>query len=251
MINKHEKFNNNQITLAYPEGIENHYWNLYRNKIILSELKKEKDNLIIDIGCGRGIVVKFLLKNRIECYGVERSKLKISSNLKPYIETGIEAHNFSILDKDSFNTALLLDVLEHMENPQRFLIKITSEFKFLERIIISIPARPELWSNYDEHYGHYLRYSMERVAVDFSIAGWEFSSKKYSYKLLYLPALILAKLRIKRNIKIYAPTKKIQSLHFLIAKLIEFIDLVLPNNFLGTSIILVLKRKSSYEINIK
>ena len=241
--NKSDNFVEGQFNSAYPDGIENHYWIVSRNYMILDEVIKNKKQITLDVGCGRGIVVNFLRKKAVECYGVELSNLKISDELKPYIETGKSAEAISILNINKVNTILLLDVLEHIKNPKAFLVELITNFPSVDKIIVSLPARSELWSNYDEYYGHYRRYSIDSIDSDFLLHNWEVSSKKYAFKLLYLPALILAKFRINRGTTIQTPPKNLRSLHFLVAMLIRLVDVIIPNWVYGTSIFFVIERK--------
>src|SRR4030095_14626961 len=65
------EFDDDEFLFAYPDGIENNYWNKARNKIILDEVRKFPSGKIIDVGAGRGIVTGYLHKNGINIQGVE------------------------------------------------------------------------------------------------------------------------------------------------------------------------------------
>ena len=56
------QFENDDFDLAYPPGIEYHYWNLARNHIIEHQLNAITSSgiRILEIGCGKGIVVDYL-----------------------------------------------------------------------------------------------------------------------------------------------------------------------------------------------
>ncbi len=240
----HESFAKKQFDLAYPLGIENHFWTKARNWIVLNELVKGKSQRIIEVGCGRGVVVEFLRKNGLDCFGVELAQVDIPNGLAAYIETGIAADSLSFIHRNQFDSLLLLDVVEHVAEPKIFLQQLSVNFPSVERIILTLPARTELWSNFDEYYGHYKRYTFESVREICEIAGWEFESIRYTFKWLYLPVLIMSMLGIRRKIEIHRPSAILKPIHSLMAAMSFAEYMCLPKSILGTSIICVLQRKA-------
>ena len=63
-----------QYAENYPPGIEHYFWNIARNAIIARALKRGRMDAwpLLDIGCGRGIVVEYLRSRGINCIGCPR-----------------------------------------------------------------------------------------------------------------------------------------------------------------------------------
>ena len=70
---KETQYGKEEFDINYPAGYEKNFWPLARNYIIGHELKKfgllqEK---ILEVGCGKGIVIKSLREQGFDCWGVE------------------------------------------------------------------------------------------------------------------------------------------------------------------------------------
>ena len=67
------------------------------------------------------------------------------------------------------------------------------------RVLITVPARQEVWSNYDEYYGHYRRYDLAKLRATITSIGFIPSELGYLYGLLP-PALLLPSLGMERPV---------------------------------------------------
>lgn len=231
------EFKPDQFSAIYPAGIENHYWTLARNKIIKRELIRRgfANKKILEIGCGRGIVVNFLRQAGFDCYGVDLAEVKTDEGLRPYIKTGID---FTLLEKSfgsEVEVVMLLDVIEHLENEVEFISQIKRFFPKLKNIFLTVPARPELFSNYDLYNGHYRRYWPDRLADLSRSCGWRMTGFSYFFHLLYWPAWLMSSGRIKRNTKISPPRGVMIFIHQVLAVFFVAEYLLLPKRLLGTS----------------
>ena len=63
-----------------------------------------------------------------------------------------------------FDTVVACEVLEHVENEEAFLGKIYPLLKPGGRLILSVPARKDLWARDDEMAGHFRRYEKSEIA---------------------------------------------------------------------------------------
>jgi hypothetical protein len=131
----------------------------------------------------------------------------------------------------------LLDVIEHLPDPVAFLSALKSAFPKVSRMIITVPARSELWSNYDTFYGHYRRYDLDslRAVVD-GMGGTELRLR-YFFRILYLPARLTLALFHRRSVRIDAPSNGTKVVHYLISKICYADFFLLPPGVRGTSII--------------
>ena len=107
------EFSDDQFDQAYPDGIENHWWILARNRIITSVIKKftGADAVVLDVGCGRGVVVKYLRDEGIDCTGVELARANPVLSVRDHVRVGIDAWDLSLAERMRYNTILLLDVI--------------------------------------------------------------------------------------------------------------------------------------------
>jgi hypothetical protein len=107
----------------------------------------------------------------------------------------------------------------------------------VERAIVTVPARREIWSNYDEFYGHRRRFDRASVGRLITGAGGEAMGIRYFFHALYLPARILKWLRRPRQVAIAAPRPAARPIHRALARLCYLEYLLLPRGLAGTSLV--------------
>jgi SAM-dependent methyltransferase len=231
-------FCQNQFEYAYPDGIEHHWWQLARNSTVAHAIRKfaGPDAAVLDVGCGRGIAVKYLRDRGIDCTGVERAEALPISGAEQYIRVGVDVADLPKIDRQRYDTILLLDVIEHIPDPAAFLGNLADAFPNLRHIILTVPARQELWSNYDEFYGHFRRYTMKTVNDLAGQLGWKLTWQGYLFRLVYPIAWGLAKLG-KRETKLTAPIRVTKWLHKVISYVMILDYHLLPSHIGGTSIL--------------
>lgn len=239
------EFNEEQFLMAYPDGVENNYWTIARNLILNKGLTRNKlDNKkILEIGCGRGGVVNFLRNKGFDCYGVELAPIKISVNLEPYVKTDTDFKDLDTAFKDSIEVVMVLDVIEHLPDDSAFLESIKKNFRNLKYIFISVPARQDIWSNYDEYYGHYRRYNITDLRQTISKVGFDDIATQYFFHSLYMPAKIMKILGIRRGIQINSPKGFAIFINKLLGWLFYLEYIILPSRIFGSSILGVSKVK--------
>lgn len=233
-------FSSAQNSHAYPVGIEKHYWNRSRNKIIFGEIQSLGLTKILDFGCGSGSFVDFCHERGLEAVGIELSRA-FESNDRLY--TSIESYERSIHAK-TVECLLLLDVIEHIQDPRSLLGNLLERFTSLKYVIVTVPACEELWSNYDEYYGHLLRYNPTHIqSLVSSLPALEIMRSRYLFQLLYLPALILVK-KAKRRTVLKAPSGWFQIfIHAILALYFQLERSWLPGGIKGTSLMTVIRRR--------
>ncbi|MCL2413815.1 MAG: class I SAM-dependent methyltransferase [Bacteroidales bacterium] len=236
------EFTSAQYEAIYPEGIEHHYWTKSRNWIIAKAIKKyDVKGKILEIGCGKGLVVEYLNKNGFDCSGVELADVPVSPSLQDKILTGKDVKDLSSDYCDAFSTILLLDVIEHIADPVSFLRNLKTKFKNLKTIVLTAPARQELFSNYDEFNGHYRRYDWHMLRSLAAETNIRVIYQSYFFHALYLPARLILWLFGKRKLYMTAPSGIAKWIHTAIAWFMYFDALLLPKKLGGTSLIAVMK----------
>jgi SAM-dependent methyltransferase len=201
LSNTETAFTNEQFLDAYPDGYGDHYWTIARSQMVLGEIRRiEKEtgvklSRILEIGCGRGFVVQFMRSAGRDCYGVELSKITDPlEEVEPYLFSGIDCVDLPADFRNEVDAILLLDVIEHVDDPVDFLSNIRRAYANAKWVVIHVPARMEIWSNFDSHYGHFRRYDPEMLKDHINRAGYSLLRSRYCFILQYLVMWILAQL---------------------------------------------------------
>jgi SAM-dependent methyltransferase len=240
------EFTQEQYEMAYSDGAENIYWSLRRIRKLDSELQKQalQSKKILEIGCGRGGVVQALRKLNYDCWGVELAATESLPSVRPFVMKGTDAVTLDLAFRNSIEVLMLLDVLEHIPNPDTFLRSIQSAFPNATHLILTVPARKELWSNYDTYYGHFRRYDTKSLQKQLEDIHSPALSIDYFFKLLYFPGRLISLLSLDRKLKVPAVnTPAMKFLHKFIANLLVLTDNILPSSIYGTSLISVSRLK--------
>jgi ubiquinone/menaquinone biosynthesis C-methylase UbiE len=102
----------------------------------LDLVEKQAGKRILDIGCGHGVNCNELNKRGFECIGIEINEDYVKE-AKQYIEAyQMKAEQLDFPDK-SFDTAIMLEVLEHLEDPYKALEEVVRVTR--KNLILSVP----------------------------------------------------------------------------------------------------------------
>lgn len=230
-------FSESEFEEDFPTGYEQHYWHLARSAIVKSYVYAfcGLNDTLLEIGTARGHYVRVLRQAGFDAYGCDLGDPWVHDEARPFV---FPKTDFVDIDKelrDRVTTVLLLDVLEHIEQPVTFIEAIFRALPALRSVIITVPARQELWSNYDEHYRHFLRYDVPELHKLARRSRLSIKSYSYFFHALYVPAFLMKKLGMKRKTAFGAP--KASCLHGLLGVAFWVERRLLPKNLYGTSLI--------------
>ncbi|UPJ47788.1 methyltransferase domain-containing protein [Bradyrhizobium sp. 200] len=231
------EFSETEFDEDFPPGYERHYWHRARSAIVKSYVHAfcGLSDTLLEIGAARGYYVSVLRKAGFDAYGCDLGDPWVHEEARPFV---FPKTDFADIDKelrDRVTTVLLLDVLEHIEHPVTFIEAIFRAFPALRLLIITVPARQELWSNYDEHYRHFLRYDVTKLRNLARRSRLSIKSYSYFFHALYVPALLLKKLGMKRETAFGAA--EASWLHGLLGVAFWVESQLLPKDVYGTSLI--------------
>lgn len=179
---------------------EDSYWWFTARNIIISKIINKiipslsKQSKILDIGCGTGGFASYISKDYdISCLDTSTTALDYCkkrglSNL--YNSTIAELPD----EAKPFDAAIMLDVLEHIEDDKSALKDVHGILKEGGYYIMSVPAYKWMWSKHDEIHMHYRRYTKKEVTNLIEKAGFEIKYSSHFNSFLFLPAFLKRKL---------------------------------------------------------
>lgn len=191
--------------IYYQKGVSKTYKKKYNNfelkyldnfNKIFNFFIKGKNKKILDIGCGEGYTLKFFLKKKHECYGIDYSDYAIKSkNIKTFqkikfFKTNLEKDE--IPSKIKFDIIIAKNLLEHVRDYYGVLKKISKRLKKNGLFIATVPNDDSLIFN------SYLK----KKNIKFSKAPFIFPKEHFRYfsKDTFLRSII--KTTKFKNIKI-------------------------------------------------
>jgi|SRR5450432_3948357 len=246
MIEKTTAFTEEQYANPYPPGIEKHYWHQARNRILLRKLRPVLGiaDKVLDIGCGPGIVVDYLRRLGVDCAGVDLgSPVPATSEVAPFLDLGKSAFDLDPAVRSSFTVLLFMDMLEHLPNPEEFLAECETHFPNARHIFVTLPARMEIWSSYDEYYGHYRRYALDAVGGLVGRTQFRLIGSGYFFHLLYAAARVLAATSKARSLRVVAP--KVGLPHTVLGHLLDLEEWLVPRSVHGSSVYAMFERQGA------
>ena len=137
----------------------------------------------------------------------------------------------------SRDVAVLVNVLEHIEDDQAALSDIAKLLKPGGHLLIFVPALRILFSDFDELVGHHRRYHKDQLQEVTENAGFEIISVRYCDILGVLPWLLLNRMMGSTNLN----PSLIKIYDVLGTPLTRFIEKIVPVPF-GKNLILVARR---------
>ena len=97
------------------------------------------------------------------------------------IFAGIPAEMLPIAFRESIECLLFLDVIEHVDDAPGFLATMLAAYPNASTVIVTVPARPEVWSEWDEHFEHRRRYMRESLSAHLKEAGLHLTKMRYFF----------------------------------------------------------------------
>ena len=249
-----ETYNQTGYTEGYPPGIERHFWNIARNDLVYRWLQPrlKQGELVMDVGCGTGIVVSDLKSRGLNIQGVELGPAPITPGLESDIRTDTNLFDLDEALKHEIRTVLLLDVIEHMQERREFLQRIHRELPNCHTVLVTVPARMEIWSEYDKYWGHHLRFDRPGLGRDIAAGGYTVNKSAYFFHWIYFVSLVLRVFGLAKSTDFQPIAERgIKAFfHRLLGSLTRLESRLLPGWFPGSSIICLASRSTdSYPIS--
>lgn len=177
---------------------------------------------ILEIGCGLGNQLRYFLDREL-VVGIDISPESVSEvkdrfqdypNVQAY-ELGITDSKVLSLADSAFDTALSVNVFEHIEDD---IMAFAHTYSILQpggRFILIVPAHEWLYGTMDRSIGHYRRYTKNTLARKLEDAGFGVLHQKYVNMAGALGWLVNGRL-LKRQVP---PTGQLKFINTLVPAL--------------------------------
>ncbi|GAC1473359.1 MAG: class I SAM-dependent methyltransferase [Isosphaeraceae bacterium] len=166
-----------EILVDLPGIVRRHPWWQARAGLTLALLKGlgvAPPARVLDAGCGWGVTLEALERQGYRAAGMDISRRALEildrpdrrlleGDLSQKIPDGIEP----------FDAVLALDVLEHLDDDRFAVEQLGRLVTRTGVVIVSVPALPELYTEFDLVQGHRRRYRVERLRAAFVDTGLE------------------------------------------------------------------------------
>lgn len=150
---------------------QRHWWFVGRRQILRTLahalVPPDRSSLVVDVGCGTGANAAALAAE-YRCVGIDTSPDAVQRAQQRFPQVdfvcGRAPDDLGNLAAEA-RLFLLTDVLEHVEDDFAMLSDLLAAMSPGALLLLTVPAGPELWSQHDESFGHYRRYTLPRLAT--------------------------------------------------------------------------------------
>ena len=209
-------------------------------------IKKELKGTVAEIGPGNGSLCE---KYNTYCDNVVL--FEPSKNLFKNLETKFQSDEKIKINNSEFSSSnkkfdcfLLMDVIEHIENPQTLIKSLYDSLNENGKILINVPAFQHLYSKFDEDVGHFKRYTKSSFVKELLLIKPKKVKMFYYDSLGYFLSLVsqllfLVSKKYKKNYK-KDFKKKIKLWNYLIP-ISKILDKCVVNS-LGKSLFIIINK---------
>jgi len=183
-----------QYAAAYPDLYRNHWWWRVREDILLRKIRRllagKIRPRILDVGCGAGLFFEALQQiGHVEGIDSDQAAVERSGNWRSRIAVGELDDSY---EADApFDLILLLDVLEHVHNPDQPLRRAAGMLTPDGYVLVTAPAFNWLWTAHDDMNHHLTRYTANQMRRTIQGAGLVTLETGYMFQSLVIPKLLV------------------------------------------------------------
>ncbi len=151
--------------------IHRHPWWTARSRLtcaLLDRLGVTPPARVFDAGCGWGTTLLALENRGYQVTGMDISRgtlARLDTPERQLVRADLSCPVPSGVDV--YDAVLALDVIEHIDDDRDAVTKLGQIVRPGGWVIVSVPARPDLWTEFDEIQGHRRRYTPETLRLAF------------------------------------------------------------------------------------
>ncbi len=192
------------MPLAHHRAIaavdQTYWWHRFRFEVVNTILAKSSaPQSVVDVGCGPGGFLEMLARRHPtwSLHGVDSNPVAIQVAR----ERGIPATLMEIGEDARLpltpDWITLLDVLEHVPHPEPLLRALVSSCRSSTELVMTVPAHPFLFSEWDVRLGHVQRYT--RQSLEKLLGRCGFRVLRMSHLLAFAVPLVFLQRKVLRT----------------------------------------------------
>ena len=139
---------------------------------IFSQIIPHLGDEVLEVGCGNGNFTVFLAEQCSRVVAVDlNEEYVMAASARLTGKSGVKvllANATQVQWTRSFDTVIMLDVLEHIENDIEVLRQLGNCLRPGGKLIVKVPALNYLYSPMDKAIGHYRRYNKKTLSSTFT-----------------------------------------------------------------------------------
>lgn len=172
---------------AYGELHRRHWWWRSRDRVVLAFLREAAPpdgwGAILDVGCGDGLLFPELARMGRPT-GVEPMGEIVPRAERPEGRIHVRPFDDSFRPDETYGLVLMLDVLEHLDDPAGALAHAAALLEPGGAILVTVPAFESLWTAHDDLNEHRTRFSRRSLHPLLEGAGFEVRESRYLFQWL-------------------------------------------------------------------
>ncbi|WP_165064775.1 class I SAM-dependent methyltransferase [Paludisphaera rhizosphaerae] len=171
-----------EILMRTGDAVRRHPWWTARARLTLALLKRygiRPPNRVLDAGCGWGVTLESLETAGYEAIGLDVSPQilgRLDTPGRRLVEADLTQAWPETSAPETFDAVLALDVIEHLDDDRAAVATLSGLVKAGGLLVVSVPAQPSLFSEFDSVQGHRRRYLPEGLRSAFDASGLSIES---------------------------------------------------------------------------
>lgn len=166
-----------QVFERMAELDSTHWWFVARRDILEELIRRvvrpPEGARILEVGCGTGHNLAMLSKfGMVEATELDPTARTLAANRLGRAVEPAALPDLSAYPASHFDLVAMLDVLEHVSDPDGSLEAIRERLKPGGKLLVTVPANPWMWSAHDVAHHHHRRYRKAELAAAAREAGF-------------------------------------------------------------------------------
>ena len=226
---------NKELDIAALESIsvaEN--YNKYVADLFFSNIDKTEN--ILDFGAGYGLITEKFKKKGYKISAVEINK----TALEKLNDKNIDSYNLIEKVPKSINCIISLNVLEHIEDDDKYIKKFYNHLPQDGKLILYLPSSNLIWTELDDMVNHKRRYSKSGIVEQLNSNSFEIEKIFFVDFIGWIVLFFLKMFRVKLDFD----KRKIKFYDKFIFRTFKFTDYFFKN-IIGKNLFIVASKKKN------